>query len=917
MNLYEAGEEVSKLTHLSHSEQLVMWGPKSLKTMYRALDNTYRALRSHTNPEDIEVKLKIDGSPSSIAATNFNGEKFVATKGFFNKERKSAHTLEDCDRLWGEVPDLCEKMKGLLAHLDEINIPVGEIWQGDFLFSKKDLSDQEIDGANYVTFQPNTIVYAVPASDPIAKLIKEADLGIAWHTTYRGADLDNLKIGFDASVERLGHPTSVFMMDAILPSLAGIGTLTSEETETAENALSQLKNNIEILTQDSTYNLIVQQSSLIEMIEKFDNHQIRMEKPLSSPSEFVESFKAFIMEEANKKAATLKKESSKVAKIEQGQKVCDFVDAHKGTFEKIYEVKNQVVFLKEFFIKKLDKLGSFRTFVRHIDRGFLPCGQEGYAVSDIDGNIQKFVSRIEFSRNNFSREIVKGWMSDKRLQEGIEDDISKGPNADLFKALKNDVLSNASVKDTSPSRSFAKNPVDPKKQTTISVTPNDGNSREAWGEDLKNRIDNGEIPNATITKFNPKPIIDLVYHFDDNFYKIHLLGKPAASFGGRSDTADIQESAIALGVALATGNDNQGISDSYNNFFNRLDSSWKKTVEAEVAYIAEHFCNKVPYATSGGGTGGKSVTTSDGIDFLSIIESKFKEIKPGTEYSLRKYNSWDDSDMFVCERGFIQEFEDSLKKCLTLNEMLSFLYRCKEEKKAFGVSLKKMGGNTPKELNLGFYPGRPSIREEAKKMSEGMTLSRIKISPMNLPFETEEYKIFMTDDSPSEDYNKTFLFRFKATTTTSDQSMKMESLHLGDGAAEGSVGIRSAFSLFERIANVSFKEIPDTASAAESSALRPDELDMVEKRIKVIESNSKIHDLAPTITSDNWGPFREYIESLPTSDRKKMGRYLFAINCTYILAVLDSKKKLEESLCAARILCKKDTATQAPRYKVY
>ena len=917
MKLHESGEEVSKLTHLSHSEQLVMWGPKSLKTMYNALNSTYKALKSNTDPEDIDVKLKIDGSPSSIAATNFNGEKFVATKGFFNKDRKSAHTPEECDQLWGAIPDLCNKMKGLLAHLDEINIPEGEIWQGDFLFSKEDLSSQNIDGTSYVTFQPNTIIYAVPDSDPIAKLITQADLGIAWHTTYKGPDFDNLKIGFNASVNRLGHPISVFMMDAVLPSLAGIGTLTSEETEKAETTLANLKSNIEFLFGDASYNNIVSHSAIIELVEKFDNSRIRSEVGLSDPKGFIEEFKAFVMAEAEKKAASLKKEASKAAKIEKGKEICDFIEENRITFEKIYEVKNQVVELKEFFIRKLNKLGSFRTFVRHIDRGFLPCGQEGYAVSDIDGNIQKFVSRIEFSHNNFSKEIVKGWMSDRRLQEDIETDILSGPNADLFKAMKNDILADVDVKDSNPARAFAKNPADPKKKSDIAVIPKGDTSREAWGEELKNKIDSGEIPNATITKFNPKPIIDLVYRFDDEFYKFHLMGKPSAQGGNRSDTADTQESAIALGVALATGNSNPQIKSTYDAFYSKLDSTWKHTVDSEVNYIKSHFCKDEAYMSSGGGTGGQTVTTSDGVDFLSLIEKKFKEVRPTEGFSLRKYNSWDDSDIFLCRKSFFPTFKDSLENCMSLNEMLDFLYRCKIEKDAFGVSLKKLGAAGPHALNLGYYPDRPSVEEEAKKMAEGMSFSRIKIAPMTLPFKPEEYQLFMSDLNPSEDYNKTFHFRFKSTKTTSKESIKIESLHAGDGAAEGSVGPDVIFNLFRDLSGVSFEELPTSAGKAEASALSSEELDAVAGRIKVIESSGKIHKLAPSITSDNWTLFREYIESLPTDLRRSMGRYLFAINCTYMLAVLESKKKLEIAMCAARILCKKDTAIHAPRYKVY
>ena len=917
MKLYESGEEVSQLTPLSHSEQLAMWGPKSLKTMYNALNSTYKALKSNTDPEDIDVKLKIDGSPSSIAATNFNGEKFVATKGFFNKERKSAHTLEECDQLWGAIPDLCNKMKGLLTHLDEINIPEGEIWQGDFLFSKEDLSSQNIGGVSYVTFQPNTIIYAVPDSDPIAKLITQADLGIAWHTTYKGPDFNNLKIEFNASVNRLGHPTSVFMMDAILPSLAGIGTLTSEETEKAENTLAELKSNIEFLFGDASYNDIVSHSAIIELVEKFDNSRIRSEVGLSDPKGFIEDFKAFVMAEAEKKAATLKKEASKAAKIEKGKEICDFIEKNRSTFEKIYEVKNQVVELKEFFIKKLNKLGSFRTFVRHIDKGFLPCGQEGYAVSDIDGNIQKFVSRIEFSHNNFSKEIVKGWMSDKRLQEGIEEDILKGPNSNLFKSMKNDILADVNVKDSTPARDFAKNPANPKKQTVLTVIPKEDVSREVWGEDLKNKIDAGEIPDVSITKFNPKPIFDLVYHFDDDFYKIHLAGKPQAGSGNRSDTADTQESAITLGVAIASGNSNPTIKGSYDKFYNRLDSSWKNTVNAEVNYIVSHFCKKEAYMSSGGGTGGQTVTSSDGVDFLSIIEDKFIEIKPKEGFTLKKYNSWDDSDMFLCRKDFFPTFKSSIEKCTTLSEMLDFLYKCKIEKDAFGVSLKKMGKEGPRALNLGYYPDRPSVEDEAKKMAEGMSFSRIKIAPMTVPFVPEEYQIFMSDTRPSEDYNKSFHFRFKSTKVTSKESIKIESLHVGDNAAEGSIGPSVVFNLFENLSGVSFEELPTSAGSSEIAALNSEELDAVGYRIKVIESSNKIHKLAPSITSSNWISFREYIESLPGESRKKMGRYLFAINCTYMLAVLESKKKLETAMCAARILCKKDTAIHAPRYKVY
>jgi hypothetical protein len=49
--------------------------------------------------------------------------------------------------------------------------------QGDFLFSKEDVTKKEtIDGQNYTTFHPNTIIYAVPYDQ--AKTVRDAKIGV-------------------------------------------------------------------------------------------------------------------------------------------------------------------------------------------------------------------------------------------------------------------------------------------------------------------------------------------------------------------------------------------------------------------------------------------------------------------------------------------------------------------------------------------------------------------------------------------------------------------------------------------------------------------------------------------------------------------------------------------------------------------
>ena len=45
--------------------------------------------------------------------------------------------------------------------MSKIGIPKGEVWQGDIMFTSSDKGTDKIKGKSYLTFQPNTIKYAV------------------------------------------------------------------------------------------------------------------------------------------------------------------------------------------------------------------------------------------------------------------------------------------------------------------------------------------------------------------------------------------------------------------------------------------------------------------------------------------------------------------------------------------------------------------------------------------------------------------------------------------------------------------------------------------------------------------------------------------------------------------------------------
>ena len=58
----------------------------------------------------------------------------------------------------------------------------------------------------------------------------------------------------------------------------------------------------------------------------------------------------------------------------------------------------------------MQKASKLSTFLRTA-KGFKVTGEEGYVAIDKIGNAVKIVDRLEFSRANFSPNVIKGWNS--------------------------------------------------------------------------------------------------------------------------------------------------------------------------------------------------------------------------------------------------------------------------------------------------------------------------------------------------------------------------------------------------------------------------------------------------------------------------------------------------------------------------
>jgi hypothetical protein len=123
---------------------------------------------------------------------------------------------------------LADKLKVALKELPKLGIK--GVIQGDFLYGPGDLEKSKIKGKEYVTFHPNTIVYAIPAGTQMAKTIQKSKIGIVWHTEYTGDSFETMKANYNYDASGLKKSSSVFSTDANLKDMTGF-TMSAKDTE--------------------------------------------------------------------------------------------------------------------------------------------------------------------------------------------------------------------------------------------------------------------------------------------------------------------------------------------------------------------------------------------------------------------------------------------------------------------------------------------------------------------------------------------------------------------------------------------------------------------------------------------------------------------------------------------------------------
>ncbi len=398
-------------THMAHFEDLVLFGKEGLEEIKYKIDNILS--------DNIIFTEKIDGAPAVICWSHFEGypDNSICLKSFVKGNNNVISSEEDIIEKYGDRPEMAKK----LAYCLELArlIPKGEAWQGDCLYTESTLKHQEILGQEYITFQPNKVIYAVSEDSPAYQKIANSAFGICFHTIYTG-NLNNKKQSFKVDLPRLFDvPGDIYIMTPTIERPTRLPNIS-----TLYNKFINLKARLE---DDPSYEQLLNNPMFIKYWNLFENKFISDKAVITLDlNTFKDELNNFISNrlasDYEKKQNTLKTDKGREkAKSAYEQSLIDLNTLLKENdllLTTLVDCLNTVAEIKMKLIATFPTKKDFSTFFNSASKGYITTSGEGIAMSDLDGNVVKLVDRSTFSNANRDDDILRGFS--ENLNEKLE-----------------------------------------------------------------------------------------------------------------------------------------------------------------------------------------------------------------------------------------------------------------------------------------------------------------------------------------------------------------------------------------------------------------------------------------------------------------------------------------------------------------
>ena len=393
---------IMKNTHLEHLEDNILNGGTDGALETIDFLKNFGLLLSNKR-SDLSISTKWDGAPAIICGRDpVNQRFFVGTKSVFNKVNpKVCYDDTDIDRYY-QAELLRNKLKTCLKYLSKTGI-VG-VFQGDLLFTEEDKKYAKIGGKQVVTFQPNTITYAVPVDSLKGITVMEAKLGIVFHTIYFGDTLQDMKAVYNPNwqLHTIHTDENIFIANANFADESNITKFTVRDsakyTALINRATGSLKRSSQFLNIIHDYG----ESKFIMAIlfKRFFNDRIRKGQGIVDTKRVASDFAQFYSTKMDEEIDSKKSERGKQKYKDMKKNGLAFIAKYE--LEIYFTVASYISIrtAKKMVISQLNKVRDIQTFVDGV-----PSQPEGYVVS-YKGTALKFVDD-DFRKANIT--VTKSW----------------------------------------------------------------------------------------------------------------------------------------------------------------------------------------------------------------------------------------------------------------------------------------------------------------------------------------------------------------------------------------------------------------------------------------------------------------------------------------------------------------------------
>jgi len=395
----------AKNLHLEHLEdEIINQGIGGGRGAINFLQGLRDMLKGSQNSR-VNMTVKWDGAPAIFCGKHpETGQFFVAKKSLFNKEPlfyTSEHEINNASELSGQL-----KEKFLTSFQCLSKLSFSDILQGDLMYTN-DTKMQKIDGKSYITFQPNTIMYAVDIESKLGQQIARSKMGIVFHTTYTGSTIEGLSASFGAKLPN-GSSSDVWMDDATYKDVSGNSTMTAKETLALTKELTAVGKAFHGITKKDLEKFKKIQETIAKKgagatYKTYCNAQIRAGSYKPTYNGYMKHFENYWRD---KVVGKVKTEKTKQIKREIGEQLYAELRSLNKFITNLTKFMEHLVVAKQIIIVALNRVKSIGTFKR-TDKGFEAVNPEGYVAIDKTGSAVKLVDRMEFAYNNFTA--MKAW----------------------------------------------------------------------------------------------------------------------------------------------------------------------------------------------------------------------------------------------------------------------------------------------------------------------------------------------------------------------------------------------------------------------------------------------------------------------------------------------------------------------------